>query len=171
MKNANPARLVALIFLLIGAVFLTLGLIFVSISSELLPQLSDPAVWLTDDPPAELELPIVGVVFSALGFCLVLVPVFVMVFQSREKRRREELERFGTRVQGVVTALPVDRSYHVNGRSPLRIMAEARNPYTGETVKVKGPLVWETSLSEGDVVTVVFDPQDERQKMVLLPEV
>ena len=41
----------------------------------------------------------------------------------------------------------------------------------GETVKVKGPLVWETSLSEGDAVTVVFDPQDERQKMVLLPEV
>lgn len=170
MKKVDPARLVALIFLLIGAVFLTLGLVFVGVSSELLPQLADPAVWLTDDTPAELELPIVGVVFSVLGFCFALVPVFVLIFQGRERRLREELMRFGTRVQGVVTAIPVDRSYRVNGRSPLRIMAEAKNPYTGQIVKVKGPMVWETSLSEGDAITVIFDPQDERQKMVLLPE-
>lgn len=171
MKKANPMLLLGIIFGLLGLVFAVLGVVFLSLNPELLPELFTAEVWLGDDTPDRLALPMVGLVFTVVGLAFVNAAVVLLLLNGRKQRLQEELERFGTRVQGIVTDIPVDRTYRVNGRSPLRIIAQAEHPYTRQTVTIKGPHVWETSLSVGDPVEVLFDPSDEKKSMVVMPEV
>lgn len=168
MKKANPMFLVGLIFTLIGLVFAVLGGVFLTVSQEQLPQVFTPEVWL-EEAPDELALPMVGLVFAPIGLIFAVIGVILLLVGRRQGRLREELLRFGVREKGVVTDIRIDHTYRVNGRSPLRIMVEAKHPFTGETKTLRAPLVWDTTLSTGDQVEVLFDPQDEKKHHVLLP--
>lgn len=168
MKKANPMFLVGLIFALFGLGFAVLGGVFVAVSHELLPRVFTPEVWMGDTPD-ELALPMVGLVFTPIGLIFAVIGVILLLVGRRQGRLREELLRFGVREKGVVTDIRIDRSYRVNGRSPLRIMVEAKHPFTGETKTLRAPLVWDATLSMGDAVEVLFDPQDEKKYYVLLP--
>lgn len=169
MKDVKPFMVIGWVFAGIGLLFLVMGVIFVLLGADSLPLLADPEVWLGDTPD-ELALPMVGIVFSCIGL---LFTVMGSVFLFIERRRRllaEELERFGIRVTGTVSEMYRDRSYNVNGRNPLRIMVQAQHPTTGEMRTLKGPMVWETPLSVGDKLDVLFDPQNEKKFVVKLPE-
>lgn len=165
----HPLKLVGLIFSLIGLLFAVIGGAFICASHDVLPQVFTAEVWL-GDPPDELALPIIGVVFAAMGLFFLLIGGIMLLIPRRQQRLREELEQYGARVTGAVTDITVDRTYTVNGRHPLHIIVTATHPYTGETKALRSGPIWETSLSTGDVLDVLFDPQDEKKYIILMPE-
>lgn len=165
--RVHPLQLLGVIFLCIGLFFALLGGAFMLASHDVLPQVFTSAAW-GNDTPDELALPIVGVVFCAIGLVFTLTGGTMLLIRRRQRLLREELERYGTRVTGTVTDIRIDRTYQVNGRSPLRIYVAAPHPATGETVTVRSDAVWETTLSPGDAAQVLFDPTDPRKKLVVL---
>ena len=167
-KRVDAEKLIGLIFGLIGVFFVVMGVVFMAVCSDRLPQVFTAEVWL-NDPPDELALPIVGVVFAAIGAFFAAMGGGFLLYARHRRLLREELLRFGTRVTGTVAEICIDRSVRVNGRSPLRIMVQVQHPFTGMTQVVRGPRVWQTSLSVGDQAEVLFDPQDEKKHVVLLP--
>ncbi len=169
MKQANAYFVIGLVFSLIGAFFAVMGVAFMAFSSDLLPQVFTAEVW-TGDTPDELALPVIGVVFTAIGLFFAVLGLIFLWVMRRQRLLREELERFGIRVQGRVSDICVDHSVRVNGRSPLRIMVTAQHPTTREMKTLRGPSVWNTSLATDDAVEVLFDPQNEKKYVVLLPE-
>ncbi len=170
MKKIAPDGVAALIFGLVGALFLALGLVFVGVSQEHLPELLDAALWLADDTPDELALPMVGIIFTGMGGLCLLLGLILWLLVRRRARLREELLAWGTRVTGVVAKVVTDRSVQVNRRSPLRIVAEVQHPVTRELVRVRSRQVWSTSLAPGDTVDVLFDPMNEKRRMLDVPQ-
>lgn len=168
MKQVNPAWIVGVIFAIIGVVFLVLGVAFLAVHAELLPALFTSEVWLGETPD-ELTLPMIGLIFACIGTVFAMIGLILLLTGRRERLLREELERFGTRVTGALADIRIDRTVRVNGRSPLRLFVQAQHPYTGEMKTLRGPLVWDTTLSTGDAVEVLFDPQDEKRYAVVLP--
>lgn len=165
VSTVQPQKLLGLIFGSIGLLFLVLGVIFVLVSTDKLPMLAEADVWVGETPD-ELALPMVGIVFAGIGLIFTVLGVgFLMAF-LRRKRLKEELLTYGTRVTGTVSDICIDHAYRVNGRHPLRIMVQAQDPFTGETRTLRGPLVWETSLSTGDPAEVLFDPMDSKKYFV-----
>lgn len=168
MKRVNAVWIVGVIFGLIGLVFTVMGAVFLAVSSDVLPAVLTAEVWVGETPD-ELALPVIGAVFALIGVVFVGIGVVLLHTCRRQRLQREELLRFGTRVTGTVADIGIDRSVRVNGRSPLRIMVQVQHPHTGMTQILRGPSVWETSLSVGDPMEVLFDPQDEKKYVVLLP--
>jgi len=163
----HPLKLLGMIFGGIGLLFAALGCVFLAVSAELLPQVFTPEVWLGDTPD-ELALPVIGVVFGAMGLVFLLVGGVMLLILRRQKRLREELEQYGTRVTGAVADIRVDRIYQVNGHSPLRVFVSVRHPFTNEELTLRSGPVWNTALTTGDPVEVLFDPMDEKKHLVLL---
>ncbi len=169
MHAVHPLKLLGWIFGGVGLLFLLLGALFLFIRLEQLPQVFTAETWM-GEPPDELALPIVGLVFSCIGAIFtVLGGVFLLILR-RQKRLREELEQYGLRMTGVVTDIAPDRRYQVNGRHPLRVAISVPHPSTGEAVTVRSGLIWETSLSAGDPADVLFDPMDDKKRLVVLDE-
>jgi len=165
VSTVQPQKLLGLIFGGIGLLFLVLGVIFVLVSADKLPMLAEADVWVGETPD-ELDLPVVGVVFAGIGLIFTVLGVGFLMALLRRKRLKEELLTYGTRVTGTVADIRIDRAYQVNGRHPLRIMVQAQDPFTGETRTLRGPLVWETSLSTGDPAEVLFDPMNPKKFFV-----
>ena len=162
----HPLKLIGMIFSGIGLLFAVLGGVFLLCSTELLPQVFTTAAW-GNDTPDELALPICGVVFTAMGLIFLLIGLIMLLALRRQRLLREELERYGTRVSGTVTGIVTDRSYQVNGRHPLRLMVRAEHPFTHEEQTLRSGPVWETSLTPGDAIEVLFDPQDAKKHVIL----
>lgn len=169
MQAVQPRKLLGWIFGGIGLLFLVLGVIFILVSWDFLPRVFSAEV-LAEEAPDELALPVVGVIFAAMGAVFAVLGGVFLLLTRRQRLLREELLRFGTRTTGKVTDVAIDRHYQINGRHPLRIMVQAMNPHTGELKTLRGPMVWTTTLSAGDAVDVLFDPQDEKKYIVELPE-
>lgn len=167
MKMLHPARLVGLILAIMGSVFLVMGGIFVAVKAELLPELFISG---GGELPDALALPLIGLIFAAIGAMFAAVGVILIQVSRRQERLREELERFGMRVQGKVTDIRIDHTYRVNGRSPLRVVVQAQHPFSGEIRTMRSAPVWETTLATDDSVDVLLDPQDEKKCVVILPE-
>lgn len=165
----HPLKLLGIIFSCIGLIFTVLGGTFMVVCTDVLPQVFTAAAWGSDTPD-ELALPIVGVVFAALGLIFLLTGGVMLLLLRRQVKLREELERYGARVTGTVADIHIDRTYRVNGRSPLRIHVAVVHPTTGETVTIRSGPVWETSLTIGDPVDVLFDPLHEKKRLVILPD-
>ena len=166
----HPLKLIGIIFSGIGLLFAVLGGTFLLCNTELLPRLFTAEVWADSELPDELALPMCGLIFGAMGLIFLVIGVVMLLVMHRQRLLREELERYGVRVTGTVTDITIDRSYRVNGRSPLRVHVTAVHPTTGEAVTVRSGPVWETNLSTGDTADVLFDPMDERKRIVLLSE-
>ncbi len=165
MKKVSPARIIALVFALMGSLFAGIGIVFLCVTESAWDTLSNPAAW-AGELPDEAALPVVGAVFAVMGVAMLLVAVIVLICARRAENRREELRTWGLRVTGKVIDISVDRTVRVNGRSPLRIVAQAQHPTTREEMVVKSQQVWETSLSVGDAVDVLFDPMEEKRYLV-----
>lgn len=167
--RVHPLKLIGIIFTCIGLLFSILGGTFMGVGHAELPRIFTAEAW-GENTPDELALPLVGFIFACLGALFAVIGVVMLVSLRRQRLLREELERYGTRVQGVVSDIRIDHTYRVNGRSPLRIFVSATHPTTGETVTVRSGPVWETALSTGDAAEVLFDPADEKKYIVVLPE-
>ncbi len=161
MKKFDSSSLVALIFCIVGVLFASMAVVFMAVSSSFSDLVASGRAY--GDAEA---LPILGAVFGGVGLILILVAAVLIVSRRRHSRRLEELRTWGTRVTGTVTDIPVDTTLTVNGRHPLRVLVEVTHPVTGQIITVRSPQVWETSLSSGDPVDVLFDPMDEKQYVI-----
>lgn len=162
MRRMHPARLIGLIFAILGFVFLAMGIVLFAVRAVLLPQIHAAG------EEAAMAMLMVGLTFSAVGTVFAGVGIFLIRVGGRQARLREELEHFGTRVQGRVTDIRMDYTYKVNRRSPLRIIVQAQHPRTGEMKTLRSDVVWETGLTTGDNVDVLFDLQDAKKYVVVL---
>lgn len=169
MKRIDPIMIVGAVFAGLGALFTGLGVTFTVLGWADMPRLFSGEIAAAGGVPDELAFPFIGLTFAAMGLVFLLCGVGMLRSLRKQRLMREELLRFGTRVTGTVAEIYIDRSVRVNGRSPLRIMVQVQHPFTGMTQVVRGPRVWQTSLSVGDPAEVLFDPQDEKKHVVLLP--
>lgn len=167
--HMHPLKLIGVIFTCLGLIFTVLGVAFIACTLSFLPQVFTADVWLNDTPD-ELALPICGVVFGAIGLLFLVAGLIMLLIMWRQQKLRRELEQYGVRVTGMVTDITVDRAYEVNGRHPLRVLVQAGHPFTHEEQTLRSGPVWETTLSPGDPVDVLFDPQDEKKHVILLDQ-
>lgn len=165
MKRFRPLLLIGMIFSLLGAVFAVLGGVLLIVEHESLPRLADPAIW-AGDTPDELALLVTGAVFAVIGALFLLLGLVMLGINRRQRLLREELERFGVRVQGRVKAVRTEYSVRINGRSPRRIIVEAAHPITRERKTLRSPMLWEANAAIGDPIDVLFDPQDEKKHVI-----
>lgn len=170
----RPVRLTGLTItvLVFGALalgFLLTGGILLLAGRADLPQLFTPAAWPGGEMPDALAVPLLGVIFGGIGAVFLLVTVLLLLCARHARLRREELLRYGTRVQGTVTDVIIDRSMRVGGRHPLRAVVAVVHPVTGEVLSLRTPPLWEATPSTGDAADVLFDPMDPRRRLVLYP--
>ncbi|MEI7441838.1 MAG: DUF3592 domain-containing protein [bacterium] len=109
-----------------------------------------------------------GLVFSAVGF-------FAFRSYLRTKRLIKTLLMRGLSASGKVVFCGYDQSIKVNGRSPFRIEAIFKVPLTGEVIRARTlEELWIPPESFGitvdSSVQVLFDPQNPKQCMVVLPK-
>ncbi len=161
MKKPTTLTVLALIFGILGALFALIGSLFLYMSPQ---YVLDVQLGLSDGNPEALLA--CGIVFTAIGAASLIAAAVLLILYRRRKQYREELLLWGTRVTGTVRDIPVDTTVQVNGRCPLRILADVKHPITGQQVTLRSRQVWETSLSNGDPVDVLFDPLDEKKYIV-----
>lgn len=171
----RPARLngltiTALVFGILALCFLLTGGILLLAGRADLPLLFTPDAWPGSEMPDALAVPLLGVIFGSLGAGFLLTTAILLLFARRTRLHREELLRYGTRVPGTVTELRIDRTVRMGGRSPLRATVAVIHPATHEPLTLRTPPLWETTLSPGDTVDVLFDPMDEKKHIVALPD-
>ena len=165
--RVHPLTLCGAIFSGVGGFFALLGGVFLLVGRSGLPRLFTAEAW-GENVPDELALPLIGLIFGAIGLIFLITGLGMLLAMRRQRRIREELERYGDCASGTVTDVCIDRAYRVNNRHPLRILVSVRHPFTGETITVRSGPVWETSLNPGDAVDVLFDPMNVKRHMVVL---
>lgn len=165
----HPLTLCGAIFSGVGGFFALLGGVFMLVGRSELPRLFTAETW-GENTPDELALPLIGLIFGAIGLIFLLTGLGMLLAMRRQRRIREELECYGDCASGTVTEVRIDRAYRVNNRHPLRILVSVRHPFTGETITVRSRPVWETALNPGDAVDVLFDPMNVKRYMVVLEQ-
>ena len=160
MKGSTVVKLV---FGIMGVIYTIVGAVCLTIATQ----------WAGDVrrifrlPEDDLALSIVGTVFGVLGVAFLLVTVILLLCGRRQKRLREELLQYGTRVTGTITDVKVDYTVRVNNHSPLVAMVQCDFP-TGE-VTLKSKRLWRACPNTGDLVEVVYDPMDEKRYVIEFP--
>lgn len=165
----NGLTITALVFGALALGFLLTGGILLLTGRADLPRLFTPAAWPGGEMPDVLAVPLLGMIFGSIGAACLLVTVILLLCARRIRLRREELLRYGTRVQGTVTDVIIDRTMRVGGRYPLRAVVTVVHPVTDETLSLRTPPLWDATPSTGDVADVLFDPMDPRRRLVLCP--
>lgn len=158
MKRGN--LIVRLVFGFMGVVYTIVGGICLALAAKQAGSIAQ-IFSLSED---ELALAIVGVVFGVLGVAFVLVTVLLILSGGKQKRMREELLQYGTRVTGTITDVRVNSSIRVNGRSPL--VASVKCQFQSGEVELKSKNLWTACPNTGDQVEVVYDPMDEKRYMI-----
>ena len=162
MKSGN--LIVKLVFGIMGVVYSIIGVVCLTIARNMAGDLRR----IFRLPQDDLALSIVGVVFSILGVAFLIATLCVILAGVKQKRLREELLQYGTRVTGTITDLQANRSIQVNGRSPLVAMVNCQFPAGEITLKSKN--LWSACPSTGDQVDVIYDPMNERRYVIEFPD-
>lgn len=152
--------IVKLVFGIMGFVYTAIGVICLTIAVNW----SSDVRRIFDIPEDELALTIVGTVFGVLGVGFLIAALCVGLVGRKQKRMREELLQYGTRVTGIVAEVWVNSSIRVNGRSPLRASVQCTFP-TGD-ITLKSRNLWNACPSTGDMVEVIYDPMDEKRYVI-----
>ncbi len=157
-------RIVMLVFGILGGVYTVIG--GVLLSFLLHARKTDMnIVSLGED--ADTALPILAGVFGVLGVAFLLAAVILWLMERRRRRRREELLTWGQRATGKVVQVRQDYTVRVNRVNPW--IAQVECPFPRGTVTLKSPRLWQTKPQVGDAVTILYDPMDEKQYVMLFP--
>ncbi len=162
MKKGN--FIVKLVFGLMGVVYSIIGLVCLTIARNMAGDIRR----IFRLPEDDLALAICGTVFGVLGVAFLIATVCIILAGRKQKRLREELLQYGTRVTGVITDVQVNRTIQVNGRSPLVAKVQCLFP-TGE-VTLKSRNLWSACPATGDAVDVLYDPMDEKRYVIEIPD-
>ena len=99
----SGARVVGLIFVPLGALMALLGMV--------LGLLADPIMMLP---------------FGGVGVLFLLMGILFLAISGRKVRKQQQAVDRGDFIWGTVQAFQADTSVYVNGRSPIRALAEVR---------------------------------------------
>ena len=149
MKSGN--LIVKLVFGIMGIVFAAVGVICLTIARSMAGSMRH----IFRLPEDDLALAIMGVVFGVVGVAFLI---------RRQKRLREELLQYGTRVTGIITDVQVNRTIQVNGHSPL--VAKVQCQFATGEVTLKSRNLWSACPATGDTVDVIYDPMDEKRYVI-----
>lgn len=120
-------------------------------------------------PEEELGLATTGVV----GCCLAAAyGVIVLIFgwmHRRHVRRMEELSRFCVRVRGQVVGLREDMPVRLGRQRPVFAAVECTLP-DGRAVILRSHRIWRRDVQTGMHVDVFFDPADDANYVIDLPQ-
>ena len=163
MKRGN--FVIKLVFGILGGIFLLVGAGLLCGAIALAGDLRS----IFSLPEEELALAICGTVFFSIGLVFGLIAVGFALGDRRAARLAEELRQYGTRVQGVVVEVRVDRSVRVNGFSPRIALVRCR--FSSGEVTLRSHRLWNHCPLEGDVVDVLYDPMDEQRYVIEVPEI
>lgn len=162
MKSGN--LILKLVFGLMGIVYTIVGAICLSLAVGKAGDIRQIFTLPEDD----LALAIMGVVFGVLGVAFLIATVCIILAGRKQKRLREELLQYGTRVTGIITDVQINRTIQVNGHSPLVAKVQCRFA-TGE-VTLKSRNLWSACPATGDTVDVIYDPMDEKRYVIEIPD-
>ena len=158
MKSGN--LIVKLVFGIMGIVFAAVGVICLTIARSMAGSMRH----IFRLPEDDLALSIMGVVFGVVGVAFLIVTVCIILSDRRQKRLREELLQYGTRVTGIITDVQVNRTIQVNGPSPL--VAKVQCQFATGEVTLKSRNLWSACPATGDTVDVIYDPMDEKRYVI-----
>lgn len=134
-------KLYALISFCLGSVFLIMGLLcFVGV--------------LKPTAYSQVQNPIImGTIFALLGVAFCIVQTILIVINSAKRKLHNELLSSGTKLNGTVDKVYLQKYIHYGKKSPFR------NCYTytyqGEIYNSKSCLLWDKpNFKEGDPITV-----------------
>lgn len=156
----NGSFILKLVFGLMGAIYAVLGGVFLVVAIKAAGDIRR----IFTLPEDELAFAINGVVFTVLGVAFLVVTVFLILAGRKQKRMREELLTYGTRVTGEVVEVCINHSVRVNRKSPLVAKVKCLFP-TGE-VTLKSKNLWNACPNTGDTVEVIYDPMDEKRYVI-----
>ena len=162
MKHHN--FVLKLVFGILGAIYTVLGGVLLTVAAASAGEIRR----IFTLPEGEVVFAINGTVFTALGVIFLLVALLLARAERRRARMREELLRFGARVQGTIVDVRVDYSVKVNRRSPLIARVQCMLP--GGEVTLKSHRLWNACPATGETVEVIYDPMDERRYVIEFPE-
>lgn len=125
-----------------------------------------------------------GIVFTAVGLGVLIVPIVLTVRSVKKKRRRNMLIENGQRVYATVIDIIVDYSIRVNNRNPLKLVVEYVD-YNGIQHRFNTHNIWERMdlsylvgmqipmyLDRNDInnyyidTSVIFDPEFQKSNIV-----
>ena len=100
---------------------------------------------------------LMGLIFAGIGYSLLIARI-------RRQRLIRWLKRSGRRVMAEFYQTTVNTSITVNGRNPLVVQAQWRDPHTGELVLMKSDNLW---IDQGheipQQIPAYVNPDDPRQ--------
>jgi len=101
-------------------------------------------------------------VFAAMGSLFAAIGGGVILWRVRRIQTVARLFHEGQRISAKFAGCALDTSIKINGRSPYRVLAQARHPATGMLASFRSDPIW-LDLSrelEGQEVPVLIDPSD-----------
>lgn len=161
MRNGHCA--LKLIFGILGATYAVMGGVFLGIAVSAAGELRG----ILALPEDQLTYALLGVTFAGLGILFLIVTLCLHLADRRRERLREELRTWGSRVQGEVIGVDVDHLVRVSRRSPSRARVRCTLP-SGEVI-LRSPMLWQGIPAVGDRVDVLYDPMDEKRRVIDLP--
>lgn len=162
MRRGN--FVIKLIFGILGGIFLLVGAGLLCGAAALAGDIRR----IYTGTEAALALAICGTVFFTIGLVFGLIVAGIALSDRRRARMIDELNRYGTRVRGVVMEVLVDRSVRVNGYSPSIALVSCRLA-SGEAT-LRSHRLWNHCPPVGGLVEVLYDPMDEKRYVIEFPE-
>ncbi|MDO4623376.1 MAG: DUF3592 domain-containing protein [Eubacteriales bacterium] len=121
---------------LIGIIFTILGTIFVGISVLLfLYEMRSPI-------GTELFGHLMSFIFCVIGIPFLLIGIGFLVYCVRKKKQKQKLLETGKQIRAAVTGYEINYNVSVNGRHPIRLNCEYRDPYTGSVILYRSGNCW-----------------------------
>lgn len=103
-----------------------------------------------------------GIVFTAVGLGILIIPIVLIVKSVKKKRNRKMLIENGQRVYATVIDIEVDYSIRVNNRNPLKLLLEYVD-YNGVQHRFNTANLWERmdlSYLIGTQIPIYYDRND-----------
>ncbi len=103
-------------------------------------------------------------IFTAASLLFIALGLAITIFNIVRQGGKKKLIESGTKTEGVITKVYLDRSVSYNNRHPYRAECQVTDPYTGEVYLYSSERVMnDISYLEGRYVNVYYDP-DNRGK-------
>lgn len=140
-KPRYMEELLKIIFSWLGAAFIVMGVIcFMSILKS-------------KDSPMTQELTILGIVFSLLGIVFFIVQIILIIITSLKNKLHNELLLSGTKIDGTVEKVYLQKYTQYGNKSPYRILYTYT--WQGKVYHQKSCLLWDKpNFMEHDSIAI-----------------
>ena len=136
-------------------------------------------IYYYEDEPEKIGSPaekIFVIIFPISVFILISISGIMFFYKKAKNSKMKRLIATGEKVYANIVDVVVNTSYSVNGRHPLNIICEWKNPKDGETYRFKSDNLWkdvERMIIERNMRTipVYLNPSDIREYYVYVEDI